>query len=336
MSTAENVADLTKYRKQKEPPVVAQIEDGYTMISNTLMDAAGATDLSGSELSVLLLIIRHTYGFKRKVWGLTNTYLAAKSVYCVKSISKAKKSLIDRKMIWEDEQGLVGPNPVISDWVMTDGKSEKRAKAANSMREQLLQQAEQMLQSDGTNAPVDGNNCSSSKERTKERTKEIDLPSSPQADDETITKPNAVIQKGTNWGTQEDLDVVNQMESILAGWQGEDYRPPKPAALAKKCNDVRMMRTADDRKPEHILTLFKIAQADKFWRKNCMAPSSVRKHWATLVDIRNDLKKSMQHKPQPKTIGADGQVRTAEDWDKHIQQNCVPQFNEKGELITHA
>ena len=147
--------------------------------------------------------------------------------------------------------------------------------------------------------------------------------------------PNAVIQKGKNWGTQEDLDVVNQMESILAGWQGEDYRAPKPAALAKKCNDVRMMRTADNRKPEHILTLFKIAQADQFWRKNCMAPSSVRRHWATLCDIRNKLKESMQ-KNKPKTIGVDGQVRTAEDWDKHIQQNCVPQFNEKGELISHA
>jgi len=43
-----------------------QAEDGYTAIANEIMEALIAADLSGQEFRIALLVIRKTYGFKKK------------------------------------------------------------------------------------------------------------------------------------------------------------------------------------------------------------------------------------------------------------------------------
>ena len=43
-----------------------QTEDGYTAVANEIMEALIAADLSGQEFRIALLIIRKTYGFKKK------------------------------------------------------------------------------------------------------------------------------------------------------------------------------------------------------------------------------------------------------------------------------
>ena len=42
-----------------------QKEDGYTAIANDIMDALIASELSGQDFKVSLLIIRKTYGFNK-------------------------------------------------------------------------------------------------------------------------------------------------------------------------------------------------------------------------------------------------------------------------------
>lgn len=46
--------------------VSPQTEDGYTMLANELFDAIGKAKLTHAQQSVLLAIIRKTYGFKKK------------------------------------------------------------------------------------------------------------------------------------------------------------------------------------------------------------------------------------------------------------------------------
>lgn len=43
-----------------------QTEDGYTAIANEIMEALIAAELSGQEFRIALLVIRKTYGFKKK------------------------------------------------------------------------------------------------------------------------------------------------------------------------------------------------------------------------------------------------------------------------------
>ena len=49
-----------------------QLEDGYTMIANEILENLMRVQLSANQWQVLLCIIRKTYGFKRKVDRIAN------------------------------------------------------------------------------------------------------------------------------------------------------------------------------------------------------------------------------------------------------------------------
>ena len=54
-----------------------QKENGYTSISNELLEQIYRRKFSASQLKILLLVIRFTYGFNRKTATLSNTFIAA-------------------------------------------------------------------------------------------------------------------------------------------------------------------------------------------------------------------------------------------------------------------
>lgn len=54
-----------------------QKENGYTSIANELLEQIYRRKFSASQLKILLLVIRFTYGFNRKTAALSNTFIAA-------------------------------------------------------------------------------------------------------------------------------------------------------------------------------------------------------------------------------------------------------------------
>lgn len=54
-----------------------QKENGYTSIANELLEQLYRRLFSSSQLKILLLVIRFTYGFNRKTAALSNTFIAA-------------------------------------------------------------------------------------------------------------------------------------------------------------------------------------------------------------------------------------------------------------------
>ena len=54
-----------------------QKENGYTSIANELLEQFYRRRFSSSQLKILLLVIRFTYGFNRKTATLSNTFIAA-------------------------------------------------------------------------------------------------------------------------------------------------------------------------------------------------------------------------------------------------------------------
>ena len=54
-----------------------QKENGYTSIANELLEQFYSRRFSASQLKILLLVIRFTYGFNRKTATLSNTFIAA-------------------------------------------------------------------------------------------------------------------------------------------------------------------------------------------------------------------------------------------------------------------
>ncbi|MAD75137.1 MAG: hypothetical protein CML20_10165 [Rheinheimera sp.] len=330
--TATNLIDFNAKRNGGNQ-VIADTDDGYTRTANAIQDQLCKADLTGAQFRVLSAIIRITYGYNQKTNRITNTYLAELTGVSEKGVRLCLAELHSRNMITLEKAGLmklVGVNKVISEWVVTTGKSEKQsAKGKASRNNSSVQRrnngsfkAVQQLPQDGKTVPYSGNSSSSTKDNLKDnllKTTNKDLVSPPAADDPDL-KPDAAIQKGKNWGTAEDLDTANQMAAILQTTLGEHYRPP---ALATWANDIRLMRTQDRRAAKHIITLFALASTDNFWKTNIQSPAALRKNWGRLAVMHSERKSGFGNGQSGITIGENGQPMTQQDWGKKGRELAV-------------
>lgn len=304
--------------------VIADTDDGYTRVANQIYDQMGRLDLTGAQHQVLNVIIRITYGYNQKTNRITNTYVAQLTGLTEKAVRLSLIELHSRNIIHLEKSGLmktVGINKVISDWVVTKGKSEKqsakgkqsRNNGSNLTRNNGSTETEQRFLEGGTTVP-DSRNCSSStKENNKDNllnTTSKEGKSPPMADDSAL-REGAVIQVGKNWGEQVDLDTVNAILPVLQNTLADHYRAPNLAAWA---NEIRLMRQQDKRTPEHIAVLFKIAHTDDFWKANIQSPAALRKHWGRIAALHNSRRNGLTNGQHGITQGSGGSVMTAEDW----------------------
>lgn len=77
-----------------------QVENGFTAISNELLEAIYKADITKNEMRVLLCIIRHTYGYQRKCGEFPRSFLKEET-----GLSEAR--------ITESLDGLKGKNIII-------------------------------------------------------------------------------------------------------------------------------------------------------------------------------------------------------------------------------
>lgn len=76
-----------------------QLEKGHTRIANEIIEQITKTNLNGTQLRLVLVIWRYTYGFRRKEHEFTLSFLA-ESLDTVKShIGRELHTLIERKII---------------------------------------------------------------------------------------------------------------------------------------------------------------------------------------------------------------------------------------------
>lgn len=320
--TTSNLVDFNA-KRNGSPPVIADTEDGYTRTANAIQDQLCKADLTGAQFQVLNAIVRITYGYNQKTNRITNTYLAELTGISEKGVRLCLAELHSRNMITLEKSGLmkiVGINKVISEWVITTGKSEKQSAkgkksrncSSNLRRNNSSEKTEQQLPQDGTAVP-DERNCGSS---TKDNSQDNLLnttpkdPLSPPKGADNPKRAGAVIENGKQWGEQEDVDTVNAMLPYLQATLGEHYRPPNITAWA---NEIRLMRQQDLRKTNHILQLWRLAHTDEFWRQNVQSPSTLRKQWGKLAVLSNSRKSGLNNSQSGITIGSNGQVMTAND-----------------------
>jgi phage replication O-like protein O len=76
-----------------------QIEKGHTRIANEIIEQISKTDLNGTQMRIIMVIWRYTYGFSRKEYEMALTYLA-EAINSTKShVVKELTTLIDRKIV---------------------------------------------------------------------------------------------------------------------------------------------------------------------------------------------------------------------------------------------
>ena len=320
--TTSNLVDFNAIRNGG-PPVIADTDDGYTRTANAIQDQLCKADLTGAQFQVLNAIVRITYGYNQKTNRITNTYLAELTGVSEKGVRLCLAELHNRKMITLEKAGLmkiVGINKVISEWVITTGKSEKQSAkgkqsrncSSNLRRNNGSINTEQRLTQDGTTVP-DKRNCSSS---TKDNSKDNLLnktskdPQSPPVGADKPKRAGAVVENGKQWAEQQDVDTVNAMLPYLQTTLGEHYRPPNITAWA---NEIRVMRQQEKRNPSHILQLWRLAHNDKFWQQNIQSPAALRKQWGRLAAMYHSQRAGLNNSQTGITIGGNGQVMSAAD-----------------------
>lgn len=76
-----------------------QLEDGYTRIANELLEAIFQANFNGSQIRVLLCLLRNTYGFNRKECEFSNGFISSVMGIDKKSAAAVVKSLVDGKVL---------------------------------------------------------------------------------------------------------------------------------------------------------------------------------------------------------------------------------------------
>ncbi|ENP0422112.1 helix-turn-helix domain-containing protein [Edwardsiella piscicida] len=110
-----------------------------------------------------------------------------------------------------------------------------------------------------------------------------------------ITRPDAAIQRGSKWGTSEDLRCAEWLFSVVQSISSTAKKPN----YASWANDIRLMRESDGRTHKEIATLFKWACDDDFWKGNVLCPATLRKKW-TQLDIKRQKLASGKPAERPK------------------------------------
>jgi phage replication O-like protein O len=78
-----------------------QIEDGFTKVSNELLEALAMVQMSGSEWQYVMCLIRKTYGYNQKEAWVNNAYVAIVTGIPKQRVSEAKLRLIAKNIVTE-------------------------------------------------------------------------------------------------------------------------------------------------------------------------------------------------------------------------------------------
>lgn len=97
-----------------------QIENGHTRIANEILERVSREKLNGTQLRILLVIWRYTYGFQRKKHRLSLTFISNAIGGDRRQIQRDLKVLADRKIIIQTIEGQereIGFNKNYNEWI---------------------------------------------------------------------------------------------------------------------------------------------------------------------------------------------------------------------------
>lgn len=76
-----------------------QTKNGYTRIANEILENIAKTDLNGTQLRIVMVIWRYTYGFRRKEYEMSLAFLSNAVNTNRGHIDKELNSLVERKIV---------------------------------------------------------------------------------------------------------------------------------------------------------------------------------------------------------------------------------------------
>lgn len=255
---------------------MADLSNGYTKIANEIQQLKPRLRLSGREWQCFESVIWLTYGWNKKQDRVTNTVIAELTGLSDTHVSDALKSLAERKIIFSQKQGMmkiVGVNTDLSAWILdkpeTGRKFPKTGKSFPQSGKTFPKTVDTQYKNKNSNKTSTSENSDESSDTPGKKP--------------PVVRLDAAIQRGSKWGTSEDLRCAEWLFNVVQSISSS-ARKPNYAAWA---NDIRLMRERDHRTHYEIAVLFKWACDDKFWKGNVLCPSTLRDKW-TQLDIKRN------------------------------------------------
>lgn len=102
-------------QKEENKINVIDLEEGYTRISNELLEGILTAGLTQHQLLVVMAIIRKTYGYNKKIDWVSNWQISELTELLPHKCSAAKSALLKRKILISSGR-FVGINQCLSEW----------------------------------------------------------------------------------------------------------------------------------------------------------------------------------------------------------------------------
>lgn len=109
---------------------VADCEEGYTRLANDILETAYKVRLNGNAMSVLLAVIRLTYGWNKSRDRIAGVQLADETGLNESEVSRAVAQLLERRIIEAegDKRKIktIGINRRVDEWILRKPQDQLR------------------------------------------------------------------------------------------------------------------------------------------------------------------------------------------------------------------
>lgn len=243
--------------------------DQFTRISNELMEQIPKFKFNGTQLRILFVVLRYTYGFNRKSHPFSLTFFEKSLGSDRRGIQRELKSLIAANVLIENKEGNhtreLMFNKDYETWEIATSSGElSNGEFSNGESSG----AEKMTPSSGelsaTPEPPVAENCPPKKESILKKTK-----------------------KEKYKYTSEHLDFAKYLLKWILH-NKPNYK--QPTTLEPWANTFRLMIEADCRSPGDIKAVIDWCQRDPFWKTNILSADTLRKQYDRLEMQMNNKK----------------------------------------------
>ena len=91
-----------------------QVENGFTKIANQILEEIAKFKFNGTELRIIMIIWRYTYGFNRKSHEMSAGFISNAIGVDISRVKKVLKDLIDKKVILVVEEASFNSSRILA------------------------------------------------------------------------------------------------------------------------------------------------------------------------------------------------------------------------------
>jgi phage replication O-like protein O len=257
-----------------------QTEQGYTRIANEILDHISKTNLNGTQLKIVLVVWRYTYGFQRKSHQLSSSFIAKAIGHKHRSVViKELSVLIERKIISVVGNGSRGAkilkfNKNYEEWTDCSPIGHQSSLTTNRSPELTTNRSPELT----TNRSPKKENI---KEKNKKNTRQ----------QKTYDEESSYFKMATYFFSK---------VSAVAKEAGVEHLIRK-ANLQSWADDFRKLIEIDGVDKRLAKDVMDWVTQDSFWKTNVLSAKKLREKFSELAIKMNAAKKSKQStQPQQK------------------------------------